>query len=80
MLRVLAVSAFIFCLNLPVRADEKSDSSTLYADLVVFNGRIWTVDRSKPECEALAIVRDRIVAVGKDAELRRMMGPKTPRP
>jgi hypothetical protein len=41
------------------------------------NARIWTVDPAQPEVEALAIVRDRIAAVGKSADLRRMIGPKT---
>ena len=47
------------------------------ADLVVVNAKIWTVNAKMPEAEALAVVRDRIAAVGKDADIRAMIGPKT---
>jgi predicted amidohydrolase YtcJ len=46
-------------------------------DLLIHNARIWTVNPSQPEAEALAIVHDRIAAVGKCADLRPMIGPKT---
>ncbi len=34
------------------------------ADLIIQNARIWTVDPARPESEAVAILGDRIVAVG----------------
>lgn len=36
------------------------------ADLVLFNGKIVTIDQALPEAEALAIVGDRILALGTD--------------
>ncbi len=47
------------------------------ADLVVLNAKIWTVNRAQPEVEALAVVHDRLVAVGTSAEMRQMIGPQT---
>ncbi len=47
------------------------------ADLVVRNARIWTVNSTQPEAQALAIVRDRIIAVGQEADVRTLIGPKT---
>ncbi len=47
------------------------------ADLVVLNAKIWTVNRAQPEAEALAVVRDRIAAIGTSANVRRLIGPKT---
>ncbi|WP_339510232.1 amidohydrolase [Pseudomonas sp. RL_15y_Pfl2_60] len=38
------------------------------ADLILFNGRLHTVDREKPEATAVAIKDGRFVAVGSDAE------------
>lgn len=38
------------------------------ADLILFNGRLHTVDRDKPEATAVAIKDGRFVAVGSDAE------------
>jgi hypothetical protein len=49
----------------------------LAADLVLNNGKIWTVAGAKPEAEALAIWRDRILAVGSAREIKPLMGPKT---
>jgi hypothetical protein len=47
------------------------------ADLILRNGKIITVDRSKPVVQALAIRGDTIVAVGSNAELQRFAGPST---
>ena len=47
------------------------------ADVVIVNGRVWTVDPSRPEAEAVAIVGDRIVAVGARADVEKRRGPNT---
>ncbi|MBZ5522303.1 MAG: amidohydrolase [Acidobacteriia bacterium] len=47
------------------------------AHLIVTNAKIWTVDPSKPQAEALAVWRDRIVAVGTNAEVNAWRGPFT---
>ena len=47
------------------------------ADLVLRNGRVVTVDPAQPEAQAVAIKGDRIVAVGTDADVLRLIGPKT---
>ena len=47
------------------------------ADLVVTNARVWTGDARRPEAEALAVVGERIVAVGSRAEIEAWRGPET---
>ena len=47
------------------------------ADLIVTNARIWTVDKSRPQAEALAVLGDRIVAVGSSTEVDAWHGPQT---
>ncbi len=47
------------------------------ADLVLTNGKIWTVNRAQPEAEALAVWHGRILAVGSSADLRPLIGPTT---
>jgi predicted amidohydrolase YtcJ len=47
------------------------------ADLIVVNAKIWTVNPKQPEAEALAVVREHLVAVGKEADIRALAGPKT---
>jgi predicted amidohydrolase YtcJ len=76
MSRLFAACLSALFITLPVSAEEKNAAPPT-ADLVVLNGKIWTVNRAQPESEALAIVRDRIAAIGTSADLRRMIGPKT---
>jgi len=47
------------------------------ADLVVHNGRVWTGDPAKPEAQAVAVWRDRILKVGTDAEVKQLAGANT---
>jgi predicted amidohydrolase YtcJ len=47
------------------------------ADLVLVNGKIWTVDKARPEAEAVAVWRDRILAVGSTQDIRRLAGART---
>lgn len=47
------------------------------ADLVLRNGKVWTVDSGLPEAEAIAFWRDRILFVGKETDVAALIGPKT---
>src|SRR4051812_35443886 len=47
------------------------------ADLVLLNGKVWTVDNKQPEAEAVAVWRDRILAVGTTDEVKKFISPKT---
>ena len=47
------------------------------ADVVLTNGRVYTLDASRPWAEGLAITGDRIAAVGTTAEMRKLAGPRT---
>ncbi len=47
------------------------------ADLIVTNAKIWTVDPALPAAQAVAVLRDRIVAVGSNAEIDAWRGPGT---
>src|SRR2546423_10406281 len=47
------------------------------ADLIIRNAKIWTVDRDHPEAEAVAVLGDRIVAVGTGQEIDAWRGPNT---
>ncbi|MBR1221689.1 amidohydrolase [Bradyrhizobium sp. U87765 SZCCT0131] len=47
------------------------------ADLVLTNGRIYTMDRARNWASAVAIRGGRIVAVGGDAEIKPLIGPRT---
>jgi len=47
------------------------------ADLVITHAKVWTVDRAHPTAQAVAVLGERIVAVGSDAEVEAWRGPAT---
>ena len=47
------------------------------ADLVLVNGKVWTVSESQPRAEAVACRDGRIVAAGSNADVRKWAGPST---
>jgi len=47
------------------------------ADLIIANAKVWTVDNSNPAAQAVAILGDRIVAVGSNSDVNNWRGPKT---
>jgi predicted amidohydrolase YtcJ len=47
------------------------------ADLILFNGRLHTVDRAKPRASAVAIKDGRFIAVGNDAQAMALRGAGT---
>lgn len=47
------------------------------ADVVFLNGKVVTVDPAQPRATAVAVLGDRIVAVGDDATIRAEAGPGT---
>ena len=47
------------------------------ADLVLLGGKIVTVDRNRPEAQAVAVSQGRIAAVGADEEIERLVGSET---
>jgi predicted amidohydrolase YtcJ len=49
------------------------------ADLVLFDGRITTMDRHNPEAQAVAVRDGRFIAVGSEREVAALVGPNTRR-
>jgi predicted amidohydrolase YtcJ len=47
------------------------------ADLIITNAKVWTVDKDRPAAQAVAVLGDRIVAVGANAEVETWRGPGT---
>ncbi len=47
----------------------------MQADLLLYNGQIYTMDPAHPRAQALAIKGNRILAVGDDHELRPLLSP-----
>jgi hypothetical protein len=49
----------------------------LQADFVLRHGKIVTMDQGAPAAESVAIVGDRILAIGKDSDVENLIGPGT---
>ena len=47
------------------------------ADLIITDARIWTVDKALPNAQAVAVLGDRIVGVGSNADVDAWRGPNT---
>src|SRR5919197_1010271 len=47
------------------------------ADLIIINANVYTMDSKKPKAEAVAVLGDRIAAVGSNSEIEAWRGPKT---
>ena len=52
-------------LTAPAPAVAQDGSAPLAADLILKNGKIWTVNPQQPEAAALALRGDRIIAIGR---------------
>ncbi len=76
-LRQASAAFFAFLLAAMVFASVVQAQTKPAADLIVTNARIWTVDKTRPNAEAMAVLGDRIVAVGSAAEVDTWHGPKT---
>lgn len=64
----------MFCIVLP--GQNRAQSSPA-ADLIITNAKIWTVDKSLPGAQAVAVIGDRIVAVGSSTDVEAWRGPHT---
>ena len=56
---------FLFCFICFLSCSNRQEA----ADLILFNGKILTLDTNKPEVTAIAISGDRILALGSNEEI-----------
>src|SRR4051812_48291904 len=70
-------SAFLAFLLAACTAARPTAPESEAADLVLYNGKVVTVDSSFTLTRAVAIRGDRIVSVGDDARVRALAGPAT---
>lgn len=67
------LAGLLFCLATPAPACAQQRA----ADLVLVGGNIYTVDKSRPTASAVAVFKDRIVAVGSNESVRPFIGDET---
>ena len=71
-MRILLLGSLLFLLSMGCR-----DSRPEFADLVLLNGNILTMDTANARAEALAIVDDRIIFVGSNDEVAKLQDDDT---
>ena len=47
------------------------------ADLIITNAKVWTVDKAHPTAQAVAVLGERIIAVGSNADVEVLRGRET---
>ena len=68
---------FALCVLVIMAALDANAQSKPSATLIVTNAVVYTVDKQCPKAEAVAVIGDRIVAVGSRAEIELWRGPQT---
>jgi predicted amidohydrolase YtcJ len=69
-----AFATLFALLTLPQFVGAQSKSA---ADLIIRNARVWTVDKDHPTAQAVAVLGDRIVAVGSNEDVEAWRGART---
>ena len=65
------LASFIVCSGCLTAAQEEK------ADLVLINGKVYTVDEARPTAQSVAVKGDKILALGSNTETQTYIGPKT---
>ena len=71
------VAFLLFTLSPWLCAQSQYAQSQPAADLIVRNAKVWTVDKSHPTAQAVAVLGGRIVAVGSDHDVQGWQGAQT---
>ncbi|MGD9720375.1 MAG: amidohydrolase [Pirellulales bacterium] len=72
-----ALSTLVAVAFLAVTLACSADVVQPAADLIVTGARVWTVNPAQPEAEAVAVLGERIIAVGSAADVNAWRGPRT---
>jgi hypothetical protein len=71
------VRGFIQLVFLSILLSIPASGQQAPADIVLFNGKVFTADSGRPAAEAVAIRGERILAVGSIDEIKRLVNAKT---
>lgn len=62
---------------IPFVSQSIAEEFSLTSDLAILNGHLWTGNKSQPVVEALASRGERLVAVGSNDDVKKLIGPQT---
>lgn len=66
-------SSYLFLLSFIVCMNFSSCKTTETPTLAIINAKIWTGDEAKPQAEAIAVLGEKIIHVGSNEEVRKMV-------
>src|SRR5215470_13519645 len=72
----LYLARLLFCCALLISGCVATDLRPA-ADLIIVNAKVWTVDQAQPTAQAVAVLGDRIVAVGSNTKVEAWRGRTT---
>jgi predicted amidohydrolase YtcJ len=75
--RTIMKCKFAFCVLVMMAALDTPAELKPSATLILTNAAVYTVDKQQPRAEAVAVIGDRIVAVGSRADIDLWRGPQT---
>ena len=55
----------------------RADKPAVVADLIIINAKVHTLDPNQPSAEAIAVLANRVVAIGSTKEIRNLAGANT---
>jgi predicted amidohydrolase YtcJ len=67
---VVVLLSFVLVINLLAQSKPA-------ANLIITNAKVWTVDKAHPTAQAVAVLGDRIIAVGSNADVETLGGRDT---
>lgn len=75
---VLGLAVSLILIWLSIRGTARA-ARPVSPDLILYNGKIYTVDKNFSVAEAVAIYGERLIAVGRNDEVKRLAGDRTRR-
>jgi predicted amidohydrolase YtcJ len=75
--RIVPFCVLAFMLPVSLCLQSLGAQSKPAADLIIRNAKVWTVDKTHPAAQAVAVLGDRIVAVGSNDDVEAWRGTNT---
>lgn len=66
---VILLTVFAYFVQIPNHTYSNSMQEVEMADMILLNGKIYTMDEKQPTCEAVAVKGDRILYAGSEQEV-----------
>ena len=73
----LTILLIVLLISIPMTFSVNADNSLVTPETIIVNATVRTMDPARPTAEAIAILGNRLVAIGTSAEVSKLAGPST---